>query len=676
MKKLSSKFQLLGAIICVFLLSAHSCRSQEEEKELNWYDKSFYILHIDHHTRNDQLAGKDADFDETLRLLKLSNPDVIQIHAKGRPGYTTYPSLVGNVPDSLSGDVLRVWKDLSLELDVPFSIYYNLGRDGYLMKNNPWFNRQRPDGSLYADALCYNSGVDTAYLFPMITEIMEWYKPNGFWFDGYIFTASSCYCDRCREDFINTHHMEVPVHPSAPGWELYKEMQREYTRDLIHRTCDLIHSIDPECLVCVNFAYSIRMPEKPYDGIAYLDGDIGGNITKLSVLSKFYGTQGKPFNLMTPIKHGRGKMEDHQQQEIAVMIAHGGRFSAWDSPTRESALVEERQIFLSRIAEWMRERESLTLNSEALPDISVLLVADVHYHNSNDRHQCFDKNNIEIYAASERLTSNHLLHDIIADWRLIEGPVKGRTIVLENPSVIPDDNIHALSEFTKKGGRLFLTGMAPLSGGERIMEMAGIEKISEGENIELTYMDSSHSVNCYSLRVDKKTRVLVEGLSKKGEKLPLLIESDYGLGKVYYVPFPFYTMSYDSVSPISNALVQELHGYVFPAEILSLTTNAPSEVEISLRKNGNRKIIHLVNRSTGEDANVDSRELIHGHRYDYINTNFPPAGDFQVSLKRLSRPASVYAEPGKLPVKWDYHNGEIHVEVPLFPVHLMIVVND
>ncbi|MFQ5810104.1 MAG: hypothetical protein ACE5JM_10845, partial [Armatimonadota bacterium] len=64
----------------------------------NWYETSFYLLHEDHHTNDRWEVGRDADPVETARLIALSKPDVIQIHAKGNPGWTTYPTKIGHAP--------------------------------------------------------------------------------------------------------------------------------------------------------------------------------------------------------------------------------------------------------------------------------------------------------------------------------------------------------------------------------------------------------------------------------------------------------------------------------------------------------------------------------------------------------------------------------------------------
>ena len=77
--------RFLPAILCLFLPPA-ICEAD------NWYTESFWLLHEDHHTSGTHEVGRDADLEETSRLVGLVKPDMIQIHAKGNPGWTTYPT--------------------------------------------------------------------------------------------------------------------------------------------------------------------------------------------------------------------------------------------------------------------------------------------------------------------------------------------------------------------------------------------------------------------------------------------------------------------------------------------------------------------------------------------------------------------------------------------------------
>ena len=111
------------------------------EPPANWYEQSFFLLHEDHHTSGTREVGRDADLAETRKLVGLCRPDVIQIHAKGNPGWTTYPSRIGYTPPKLAKDVLGIWRDTARLDGYHFSVYYNLGRDGEIMKRHPEWNR-------------------------------------------------------------------------------------------------------------------------------------------------------------------------------------------------------------------------------------------------------------------------------------------------------------------------------------------------------------------------------------------------------------------------------------------------------------------------------------------------------------------------------------------------------
>jgi hypothetical protein len=282
---------------------------------------------------------------------------------------------------------MEVWRSIANRYDYPFSAYYNLGRDGEIMKRHPEWNRSDADGKEIDRALCYHSGVAEAYLWPMIREVMAAYQPDGWWFDGSCFTVRLCYCDPCRRRFLDETGREPPVTAADRSWSAYHEMQRQIYRECIRDTAKLIHEIDPQCLVAVNWAYSLRMPEEPDTGIAYLTGDIGNRVEGLSAEGHWYDGTGLPFDLMTqlntmyeePVPGGTAarstfgpKPPVQIQQEMAIVVANGGRFNVWDSPTAESGLSAERHEFLAEhVAPWLAARKQWCLGSTRQPDVSL-----------------------------------------------------------------------------------------------------------------------------------------------------------------------------------------------------------------------------------------------------------------------------------------------------------------
>ena len=152
---------------------------------------------------------------------------------------------MGYTPPQLARDVLGIWRDVARQDGYRFSAYYNLGRDGEIMKRRPEWNRVKADGTPYDKMLCYHSGVAEGYLWPMIREIIDAYHPDGFWFDGSCFTVHACYCDKCRERFRREQGLEPPTTPKEPGWAAYQEMQRQIYREFVHETVGRIHERRP-----------------------------------------------------------------------------------------------------------------------------------------------------------------------------------------------------------------------------------------------------------------------------------------------------------------------------------------------------------------------------------------------------------------------------------------------
>lgn len=291
---------VLSAQDIVFALDTPGAPKGGKLPPSDWYERSIYLLHLDQHPKRDSPVGRDAEPGETARLLALSRPDVIQMHAEGAPGWTAYPSKVGFTPPGLVRDAQAVWQGIARREGYAFSIYYNLGRDVEIMKRRPEWNRHKADGTLHNRILCYHSGVAKGYLWPQIAEIISAYDPDALWFDGSCFTVTTCYCKACRARFKRETGLALPKSPQEPGWDAFKEMQRQIYREFVAETSRRIKAQSPRCRVCVNFAFSLRMPEEAR-GVDHLSGDEANEVETLSLHAHWYDGQNKPFDLMTTL---------------------------------------------------------------------------------------------------------------------------------------------------------------------------------------------------------------------------------------------------------------------------------------------------------------------------------------------------------------------------------------
>jgi hypothetical protein len=654
----------------------------------NWYETSFYLLHEDHHTSDRYEVGRDASLEETSRLVGLSQPDVIQIHAKGNPGWTTYPTEIGHTPPKLARDVLGVWRDVARRDGYHFSVYYNIGRDGVIMKRRPEWNRSRADGGEWDRAICYHSGVAEGYLWPMVREIIERYHPDGFWFDGSCFTVRVCYCDQCRDRFRREHGLAPPKSPEEPGWAAYHEMQRQIYREFIHDTAAMIHEMDPECLVAFNWAYSLRMPDKPDEGIAYLTGDIGNRVEGLSAEAHWYDSLDVPFDLMTQVntldeepepKPGEPavrmapKPAEQIEQEMAIIIANGGRYFAWDSPTPQSGILPERLEFLGKVvAPFLRARQPWCLGSKRVPDVSLLHSAAAHYAATETATTSFTKRDNRIDGAAEALPRLHLNYEMVPDWRLEAQDVRSRLLIVEHPKRLKRETVDALIEYVRGGGRLLMTGMG-IGLDKRLEEVFGVAGVTGPggpEPLVFPHGDSSIPFDHWLFRLELSTATRLVGVrDAAGQTHPVLTENRFGQGTAYYAALPLLAQHGKRVVP--KPLLETVFDRASPRAERLLSTDAPDSVEVVLREKDGQYIVHLVNMHPGH------REMIEGGRRRYPKiTNIPPLPECRVWVRLPARPTTVQLQPEGVPLEgWSFAEGRLEATVPGGGIHEMVVVD-
>jgi hypothetical protein len=619
--------------LLAFAAAAIACQeisAADPRAEAHWYGRSFFLLHLDHHTTDTMEVGRDADPAETVRLINLVKPDVIQIHAKGNPGWTTYPTTIGHTPPKLARDVMQVWAEAARSNHYVFSAYYNIGRDREIMRRHPAWNRVQANGEPYDNMLCYHSGVAEQYLWPMIDEIMDRYRPGGFWFDGSCFTVMNCYCGKCRERFRREHQLDAPANPQQAGWAAYKAMQRQIYREFCAQTADRVKKRDPNCLVAINWAFSLRMPEDPPAGVDYFTGDHGTLVDDLAPDAIWYDSQQLPFDLMTTVfyhgAHGAQLKPRWQlEQEMAIIIAHGGRFFAWDNPTPGSGLLAPRYEMMARVVTpFLRARQTYCLGSRALPDVSLFHGAAAHYAHSAASPAAFPRQNPPLLAACEALRRLHLSPEMLSDRRLEQGNIRGRLLVLEDTPVLTDANRRALRRYVENGGRVLLTGKA-----------VSAAQLTDAQD------------------------PAAPGLSRHA----------LGKGEVCCSLEPLVASAANQGNPAATP-AQLLHQVLPPAERL-LSTDAPETVELLLRETDGAKVLHAVNIAPGRRER-DPQAL------GFLNLHIkelPPAPACRASLRLPQRPLSVTLQPqGKAITDWTWRDEQLDLALPSFETHQMVVI--
>ena len=648
----------------------------------NWYDQSFFMLHEDHHTWEDDEVGRDADPERIARLVGLCRPDTIQIHAKGGPGWTTFPSKIGHTPPRLARDVLAIWRDVAKQDNYHFSVYFNLGNDAEIKKRHPQFMRVGLDGQPLSNSMCLQSGAAEEYLWPMLQEILANYRPQGFWFDGTTHSVRPCFCQACRNRFASDKRLLPPKDNTDPNWADYHEMQREIFREFVERTITEVHRSDPKCLVAFNNAYSLRMPESPPEGLGYLTTDIANNVGLLSRFAHWYDSSGVPFELMTEVFTADPQMPNGQtaaetipkpagqiEQEMAVVVANGGRYSAWDIPTQTSGLIPERFELLANVVRpFLRSRQPWCLGTR-LPDVSLLHSAAAHYAINNRRPLSFISSDNRIDGAAVALPRLHLNYEMISDKRLADQDIRSPLLIVEHPEKITEEAASGILAFLQNGGRVLWSGKG-LS--LKMQEAFGIEIVgNSGGPAQLILSGNTDAIDFsrgfYLIRTRQaETRLELEAAD--GTRRPFLTSCRVGRGQAFYSAMPLFTRHLKYGVP--SELLERVFDTVLRPGERRVTTDAPDDVEIVLREKEDQQILHLVNLARGKREVTPWRV----HRLNKI-TDIPPARPCLASIRLSAKPSAVHLQPqGQELHDWSYENGRLRVSIPQFAIHQIVVV--
>jgi hypothetical protein len=205
------------------------------------------------------------------------------------------------------------------------------------------------------------------------------------------------------------------------------------------------------------------MPE-PVDGILdYLTGDRSNEVDILSRDAHWYDAQSRPFDLMTNVRLSspdQPKPAGQIQQEMAIIIANGGRFFVWDNPTPTSGLVKLRQEFLAReVAPFLRARQNWCLGTQRVPEVSLLYCSADHYAVMRNTPVCFARG-AKFGPCADLLTQAHLDYEYIHDAKLERGEMRSPLLIVNDPVALPDFAGPSIRRYLEGGGTVLLTGSA------------------------------------------------------------------------------------------------------------------------------------------------------------------------------------------------------------------------
>jgi hypothetical protein len=244
-------------------------------------------------------------------------------------------------------------------------------------------------------------------------------------------------------------------------------------------------------------------------------------------------------------------------------------------------------------------------------------------------------------------------------------------LIVEHAKKLTDKTVEALVRYVRSGGKLLMTGMGAHAH-ERLRELCGVSASvgpTGDEKLEVEVGGMGIPLEHWLFRVELSTgTALLRAKDASGQNHPLLVKNRVGSGEAFYFATPLLTAHGNDVIP--NELMKHVFETVTPSGQRRVTTDAPPSVEIVLRKQPERYVLHLVNMAKGE------RDVVTAARRRYTKiTNIPPAPPCHVSLRLPTKPTSIRLVPQETTLKdWTYENGRLNAALPKFAIHQLMVV--
>lgn len=635
--------------------------------------ESFLGIHFDFHAGPDgKEVGKNTTPEMVNAILDQVRPDYIQIDCKGHPGYSSYPTKVGNPVPGFVGDPLRVWRDVTAARGVSLYLHYSGVWDSRAIELHPEWAAINADGSTNQNATSVFGPYVDRLLIPQLRELAGDYGVDGVWVDGECWATVPDYGDAAVQAFrAAAGFTEVPRKPADAHWFEWMEFHRESFRKYLRHYLAEVKRTHPKFDIASNWAFSDHMPEPVSAPVAFLSGDFSpqNSVNSARFSARCLANQGVPWDLMAwsfaNVKTGprQNKSALQLQREAALVLAQGGGFQAYITQRRDGSVDLAKVEPMAEVAKFCRERQEFCQRAVVVPQVALLYSRASHYRQSP---QLFTPNSAAVRSLrgvlqglvesqhALQIVSEHHLRGHMSDWPLI---------VLPECEFLDADFRDELVAYVKRGGRLL--AMGPKAAANFVKELGVVPDAPPAKaSVRLEHgEDKSEFATLWQGvkpgRTAKSFGTFQPINDTNGPARPAGTFARLGQGTIAAVWLNLGERCADGKTPAARDFLDTLTRELFPKPMVEVSGS--HDVDISLARNHGKLQIHLVNTSGP-------------HASEPFVDSIAPVGPLQVTLRSGSRPKRLTLEPGGRSLEFTHANGETRFTVAEVPIHSVVVV--
>ena len=657
-----------ATLVLFGLVVAGGTVSAQEPVRLKRAD-SFLGIHFDFHAGKDCTnVGAHTTPAMIENIINLVHPDYLQIDCKGHPGWSSYPTKVGNPVPGFVGDPLRVWRNVTAKRGVALYMHYSGVADDHACQIPGWA-AINAEGQPNQRATSLFGSYTDRLLIPQLRELATVYKVDGVWVDGDCWAAVRDYSEPALKAFhAATGIQSVPRKPGEPYWFEFLEFHRDAFRKNLRHEIAEVKKASPAFQFCSNWSFTDHMPEPVTASVDFLSGDFDPNnsVNSARFAARYLVRQGKPWDLMawSFSRNPKDKLAAVQksaeqlEREAAVVIALGGGLQVYFKQKRDGSIYDEQMPVMAEVAKFSRERQQLCHHSEPVPQIALLLSTPGHYRKIDS---LFGRNNNEANGVLQALVESQQSVEVVGEHQITGRLSQYPLIVVPEWDYLDLQFKKELTDYVKAGGNLLLVGpkTAALFKPELGVELLG--KVKPAGSVRIVKEGEFTVSKSESQMVKLDAQSVSFGTLAGTNQTPAASIKSLGRGKIAATYFSLGLDYRDAPSFAVRSFLNELAGRMFTNPIVRVEGSA--DVDVCLMRNKGKLLVNLINTS-GQ------------HRTEPVTKSIVPIGPLTVSIRQAVKPVKVTLQPsGEVP-KFDYAAGTVNVTVPQLKIHEVVVIEN
>ena len=451
-------------------------------------------------------------------------------------------------------------------------------------------------------------------------------------------------------------------------------MVRKNFEKHIDRVCKAVHAVKSDCLICSNWAYTLRQPESVNSDVDIISGD-SWNLERTSCEVRIMENQGKIWNLM-PWGFSKSDMRclnttDSLCQKSASIISRGGAVLMYEAPVRTSVFNDKEFRQLAQVEKFIRAREPYLKGSKFIPQVAVLHSKENYYSLNEPVYMIGDVSikpiegavNLSLASGYETtiLTTDNL-KTIGRDFPVIIAPEQNK---------INDETLELLKEYAKDGTTVIISGAELCKRFESVLggtcsDLDDRQKIGYMEIADMPL--SAHDFLKFTPHTAKTLKKLLYdrgvGRIECTTQYTAISETPCGKGKIVAIFGDFFTPAQVSGIPAPRYVLKEILDSVEDDRLVRV--NGPAYLQPSVRTKENKTIVALVNISTDYPMMSDN---------GYCE-KVPYAGPVTIEMKLDKEPFNVYNAPSMDPVDYTYKDGILKATLEKVHILDMLVIEE